>query len=351
MKQIFVWRWLVWVGFGLGINVILLLGSQGCSTTLPGLNSQRFSGEQVERLTIEPSEEYAPSWSPDGQYIAYTSKDSRGNSDIFLMKASGGQPVRLTPNPTYDGLPSWSPDGKHIAFESDRDFHADIWVMDLDGQNPRKLTVSGEGNFTPTWSPDGSRILYESVPLKSDLSGNRELWIMDREGKTTRKLADGFNPEERDLFFITGHLHSTALEATLSKPSNVLTVSKPYEIFTCGLSWSPDGRRIAFESVRGGSISLWVMNSDGTHPVQLTRDLSNNWHPAWSPDGRRIAFASDRSGNYDIWVMDADGSHPMPLTQNPASDFRPSWSPDGRRIVFTSLRSGTADLWIVKLPS
>ncbi|MCI0526702.1 MAG: hypothetical protein L0Y56_04520, partial [Nitrospira sp.] len=185
---------------------------------------------------------------------------------------------------------------------------------------------------------------------KSDLSGNRELWIMDREGENARKLADGFNPEERDLFFTTGHFHSTALEAMPSQPTKVLTVSKPYEIFTCGLSWSPDGKKIAFESVRGGSISLWVMNSDGTHPVQLTRDLSNNWHPTWSPDGSRIAFASDRSGNYDIWVMDADGSNPIPLTQDPASDFRPSWSPDGRKIVFTSLRAGTADLWITKLP-
>jgi len=341
-------RWLGWVGLGVGISALLLV-EQGCSITPVGLKRQTISIEHAERLTSDPGEEYAPAWSPDGQYIAYTSKDSRGNFDIALIKASGGQAARLTPNPTYDGLPSWSPDSQHIAFESYRDFHADIWVMDLDGQNPRKLTFSREGNFTPTWSPDGSRILYESVPLNSDPSGNRELWVMNREGKNTRKLASGFNPEERDLFFASGHFHSTELEATLSQPTKVLTVSKPYEIFTCGLSWSPDGKRIAFESVRGGSISLWVMNSDGTNPVQLTRDLSNNWHPAWSPDGKRIAFASDRSGNYDIWIMDADGSNPAPLTQDPASDFRPSWSPDGKRIVFTSLRSGTADLWVVKL--
>jgi TolB protein len=223
--------------------------------------------------------------------------------------------------------------------------------MDLDGQNPHKLTLSKEGNFTPTWSPDGIRILYESVPLNGALSGNRELWVMDGEGKNTRKLADGFNPEERDLFFITDHFHSTALEATRSEVAKGLTVSKPYEVFTCGLSWSPDGRKIAFESVRGSSISIWTINSDGTNPVQLTRDLSNNWHPTWSPDGKHIAFASDRSGNYDIWMIDAAGGTPVPLTHDLASDFRPSWSPDGKKIVFTSLRSGTADLWIVKIPS
>jgi Tol biopolymer transport system component len=347
MKGLFSLKLGVSLGLSLGMGWVTLI-SVGCSITPIGLNSRTDGTERVERLTSDPGEEYAPAWSPDGQSIAYTTKDARGNFDIAVIKASGGQPVRLTSNPTYDGLPAWSPDGQYIAFESDRDFHADIWIMDLDGQNPRKLTFSREGNFTPTWSPDGSRILYELVPLNSDPSGNRELWVMDREGKNTRKLADGFNPEERDLFFTTGHFHSTPPEATRSQPTNILTVSKPYEIFTCGLSWSPDGKRIAFESVRGGSISLWVMNSDGTNPSQLTRDLSNNWHPAWSPDGKRIAFASDRSGNYDIWMMNADGSNPVPLTQDPANDFRPSWSPDGKKIVFTSLRSGTADLWVVK---
>ena len=174
---------------------------------------------------------------------------------------------------------------------------------------------------------------------------------MDRQGLNARKLADGFNPEDRTLFFTLGHFHSAPLQDIAPSPPHALTVAKPYDIFTCGLSWSPDGNKIAFESVRGGSVSLWVMNNDGTNPVQLTRDLSNNWHPAWSPDGRRIAFASDRRGNFDIWVMDADGSNLVPLTQDLASDFRPSWSPDGKKIVFTSLRSGTADLWIVKVPS
>ena len=140
MGHIFFVRWIVWVGLGAGINAILL-SSQGCSTTPLGLNSQRSSGEQVERLTTDPSEEYAPSWSPDGQYIAYTSKDSRGNFDVFLIKASGGQSIRLTPNPTYDGLPSWSPDSKHITFESDRDFHADI--PDTTVSEERQHDISG----------------------------------------------------------------------------------------------------------------------------------------------------------------------------------------------------------------
>ncbi len=166
---------------------------------------------------------------------------------------------------------------------------------------------------------------------------------MDGSGGNARKLADGFNPEDRQLFFSSGHFHGSAT------PANSLAVSKPFEIFTCGLSWSPDGERILFESVRAGSIGIWVIDQDGSNPVQLTRGLHNNWHPTWSPDGERIAYASDRSGNYDIWVMNADGSDPVPVTRDMASDFRPSWSPDGKKIVYTSLRSGNADLWAVEL--
>ena len=340
----------LWVG-------ISLLFLSGCTQGLMGHNEvpsrvpMAISVDDETRLTSDPAEEYAPAWSPDGRYIAYTVKDNKGNFDITRIQADGGHPIRLTINPTYDGLPAWSPDGSEIAFESDRDLHADIWAMDINGQNPRKLSRSGEGHFTPIWSPTGTWILYESIPLTSELSGNRELWVMDREGRNARKLADGFNPQERDLFFTSGHFHLPSQETTLAKPARTLTVSKPYDIFTCGLSWSPDGKRIAFESVRGGSVAIWVMNSDGSNPAQLTRDLSNNWHPAWSPDGNRIAFASDRSGNYDLWVMDADGHHAMPLTEHPASDFRPAWSPDGKKIVFTSLRSGNADLWVIKLKS
>ena len=87
-------------------------------------------------------------------------------------------------------------------------------------------------------------------------------------------------------------------------------------------AWSPDGRRIAFEynpsptGLRPGASDIYVMNAERgrTTVRRLTSVLGFDGDPAWSPDGRKIVFESTRSGNADIWVMNADGTNPQGLT-------------------------------------
>ena len=116
-------------------------------------------------------------------------------------------------------------------------------------------------------------------------------------------------------------------------------------------SWSPDGKRIAFESDRDEhgplDFEIYVMDADGGNQQNLTNDPNNDLSPSWSPDGKWIAFTSDRDGNrdgnwknYEIYVMDADGNNQQRLTNNDFYDAEPSWSPDGKRIVFWSDRDG-----------
>ena len=84
------------------------------------------------------------------------------------------------------------------------------------------------------------------------------------------------------------------------------------------------------------------MNADGSGVTRLTVNDAVDSSPAWSPDGRRIAFDSTRDGNFEIYVMNADGSGVTRLTNNDAWDWYPDWSPDGRRIAFDSNRDGNA---------
>jgi Tol biopolymer transport system component len=88
-----------------------------------------------------------------------------------------------------------------------------------------------------------------------------------------------------------------------------------------------DGTKIAFQSDRDGNFEIYVMDADGSDPVNLTNNPAYDAQPAWSPDGTRIAFHSYRDGNYEIYVMGADGSNPVRLTDNPEGDGYPAWSP------------------------
>ena len=100
-------------------------------------------------------------------------------------------------------------------------------------------------------------------------------------------------------------------------------------------AWSPDGRKIAFASDRGGNREIYVMNADGTEPVRLTNNAAPDYSPAYSPNGQRIAFVSQRDGNAEIYVMDVDGTNVSRLTNNSLPDVDPAFSPDGRQIAFS----------------
>lgn len=116
-------------------------------------------------------------------------------------------------------------------------------------------------------------------------------------------------------------------------------------------AWSPDGKKIAFTTNRDGNNEIYVMNADGTSPVNLTRNPGDDNYPAWSPDGAKIVFTSNRDGNNEIYVMNADGSNPVNLTKSPANDIKPVWYTEGglltstSRILFASDRSGHSQIY------
>jgi Tol biopolymer transport system component/CubicO group peptidase (beta-lactamase class C family) len=112
-------------------------------------------------------------------------------------------------------------------------------------------------------------------------------------------------------------------------------------------AWSPDGRKIAFvrQSARGSDV--YLVNPDGGGQRRLTRNAAPSYDLAWSPDGRKIAFLSRRDDNSEIYVMNADGSGLRNLTRDPAGDSSFAWSPDGRKIAFMSKREGTWDIHLM----
>jgi TolB protein len=118
-------------------------------------------GNVKQRLTQSPGVDISPSFSPDGQQIAFVSSRG-GNPQIFVMPVSGGQPRRLTFSGAYNVSPAWSPRGDLIAYASRTGSGFQIFVISPQGGSPRQVTQEGN-NESPTWSPDGAFIAYSST--------------------------------------------------------------------------------------------------------------------------------------------------------------------------------------------
>ncbi len=112
-------------------------------------------------------------------------------------------------------------------------------------------------------------------------------------------------------------------------------------------TWSPDGKRIAFQSNHDGIFRVWTINADGSSPKALTTDDFEGREPAWAPTGDRIAFTSERSGKFDIWEKDLATGALTRRTTAPGGNSRASWSPDGKEIVYVSDRRGGTGVYVV----
>ena len=240
--------------------------------------------------------------------IVFVSTQDDPSGDIYTRPFAGGSWQRLTSSPTVELAPAWSPDGSEIAFTSNAAGSTDIWMMSSDGTNQRNLTNDPANCYGPEFSPDGTRIAYTRVAADGTLG----IWVMNTDG-------------------------SGGVNVTAAAPGDN---SDP--------SWSPDGSKLAFSSLRTAQMGVYVMDADGSNVSARLSD-SNEWSddPSWSPDGSRIAYVSIRSGTTNISTVNSDGSGIKKITDRFPPDIQPAWSPDGRHVMFVSRADGNFDLWMV----
>jgi len=244
-----------------------------------------YDGYNVERLTRNGSLNLNPSFSPDGRKIIYTSY-KRGNPDLYLRKVFSDHELLLSSRPGLNVTGAWAPRGSRIALAMSKDGNAQIYLINLKGKELARLTNEDAIDISPSWSPDGTHIAFVS-----DRDGNPQIYIMKANGTNLRRL----------------------------------TNSGSYNV---GPSWSPKGDRIVYcrREGNGPLFQIYAINPDGSGDTRLTSE-GRNEYPHWSPDGRFITFTSNRDGKESIYVMRSDGTSQLKVSRGKGGDSQPVWSP------------------------
>jgi Tol biopolymer transport system component/imidazolonepropionase-like amidohydrolase len=355
--------------------------------------------------------------SPDGQTIVFELL-----GDLYTLPIGGGQATRLTSGMAFDAQPRFSPDGNWVVFTSDRSGGENIWIMSMDRQDTVQITKGKNSLYqSPEWTPDGDFIVASKVEGGLGVS---KLWMYHRDGGSGVKLVKepenlkmvgaAFGPSERYIWYAqrtgswqynaqfpqyqlamydrdTGKRYSqtamygSAFRPTLSPDGSWLAFGSRHDAHTGlrvrnlatgeerwlaypvqrddqesratrdvlpSMSFTPDSRAL----VASYDGKIWSIPVDGSSPseIPMTVDVEVELGPELdfdypvsddptftvkqirdatpSPDGQRLAFtALDR-----LWVMDYPDGTPQRLTAAEASEHQPTWSPDGSWIAFVT---------------
>ncbi len=270
--------------------------------------------------------------------------DMNGNKDVYVMDLATRNTTQLTNAPGYDGAPAWSPDGGRIVFVSDRNGNNDLFVMNADGSNQVPLFQTDQSESRPAWSPDGKWIVFER-----QVSGNWDIYVlelstMDTSRCTNDSAADveaHFAPDTSKIIFRSdrggdGELYTTTCYVLGEEIQ--ITNNNSFDGFG---SFSPDGSQVVFHSKRSGRLLLYVMNADGSNPVQLSPDEQWDAAPSWSPDGEQIAFGRAGDNYLDVCIFTLSTRQSFCVTDNPFSEEYPSFRPAGGLIPITIGSSST----------
>jgi Tol biopolymer transport system component len=273
---------------------------------------------EKRKLTTPPSGSWdgLPAFSPDGGSLAFTRGHGRPLSDIYVLRLSDtGRPRAAPQRITYDntfvfGL-DWTADGRSIVFSSTRGGVWALWRVSPSGGEPERLPVGGNNAFWPSVSKRGNRLAY------SEGVEDWNIWRVAAPGG--------------------GAMEDPAAAPIRISPSPQIDQSPAF---------SPDGRMIAWSSMHSGSHQIWVCNTDGSQPTQLTHlDPPGAAEPLWSPDGRQIAFNAYSRGPHNVYVIGADGGAARRLTTGDFDEDLYSWSRDGKWIYFGSNHGEGDALW------
>jgi Tol biopolymer transport system component len=192
-----------------------------------------------------------------------------------------------------------------------------------------------------TWSADDKELIYS---LWGDSGHLSEVNVANGSAKTLAFAASADLPTVSSrgdkLAFSSLSYIPNIWRKDLLHPESPAVAFIPSSREQFDAQYSPDGKRIAFASMRSGEQGVWISNEDGSNLVQISNPAQPSGSPQWSPDGNKIGFDSLSRDGWEIYVADVAERVPRKLVTNISDVVRPHWSRDGKWIYFTSGEPG-----------
>ncbi len=273
-----------------------LTGVRGAfNTQIAYVTLQKVSGKRLYTLEIADSDGYnaqpilkskmpimSPSWSPDGNKLAYVSFES-GRSNVIVQSLDGKYRKVIANFKGINGAPAWSPDGKKIALTLSKDGSADVYIMDLATQKLRRLTRNYSIETEAAWAPNGNSLFFNS----------------DRRGQ----------PQVFQVFLDTGEIRRVTFEGKYNANPEI----------------SPDGRYLAVVHGDGG-FHIALQDLYTNEFTVLTKTFLDE-SPTFSPNGEMILYAMNKNGKGELAVVAIDGKTSQTLKVKDGQVREPAWGP------------------------
>jgi serine/threonine protein kinase len=330
---------------------------------------QNLASREAHRLTDDPADERAPSFSPDGSRIVFRTEKDGGA--IFTIPAFGGEPRLVAAG---GRAPRYSPDGSLIAYhigdvEAIGGLRAELGVVAASGGKPRRLETGLEEARNPLWTGDGEHLVFLGAS-SANLYGSLDWWVVPvsggravRTGAFDALRRAGFREADDapvptphawlDNFIVfSGQVGDSRNLWQLPVSPKTWKVIGPPERLTSGTSIeaaptvasvSERGEhavRLAFASLVS-TLNVYELPVDANRGTLLASEpqrLTSSGYDAQSSlsaDGRRLAFVSTRSGSQDIWLKDLETGKETAVTSTTSVDeFGPEISPDGSKVGY-----------------
>jgi WD40 repeat protein len=247
-----------------------------------------------------PGAAYDPCWPPDGKSIVFRSSNDTEKGAILIASPDQPEPRILAKNTLINDPLSWAGDGKHISFAASRNGNADIYMVNIVTGEQTRVTSHAAMDRSPAFTGHDNQIIFSS-----DRSGRDEIYIKNIDsGQIVQLTNDGGNilpsvaPNGQRIAWVKS---GTGVYISDQKSGKVIRANGPFKI-AHKPAWSYDGRYIAVAAKDWGNMDIYLLKSDGSAALRLTKTAWNEMTPNW--DKTYITIASDREEKTSIWALE-----------------------------------------------